>query len=144
MDHDNVIIFWQSPDGKEGWKPVQRDDIPEWLREQEFIDRMIGGEAICNPAIDTTWWKVTVVDRKPVVSELVSAPQKRFGYVHSPGCSCIAFYMPRRILAGDRISTGDLIKADGSLHAPGEPIKCGACGAKIGWDIASGNIVEMS
>lgn len=63
MDHNNVLVFWESPNGRDGWKPVERDAIPEWLRDEGLIDRMIAGEMLRNVSREERWWRVTVVDK---------------------------------------------------------------------------------
>jgi hypothetical protein len=142
QQHDNVLVFWASPNGRDEWKPVPREDIPEWLRDQDLIDRMVAGEMVKNADREERWWKVTVIDRKPV--PVLAKNLKRFGYIHTPGCGMVAFYLSRRPPAGSNLEATDMIKVDGSLHDPRERPKCGVCGLTMGWDLKSVHIVEMS
>lgn len=63
-----MLVFFESPNGRGDWKPVKRDDIPEWLRDERLIDRMVAGEMVYNESKRSNWYRVTVVDRRPAKS----------------------------------------------------------------------------
>ena len=64
------MVFLRSGD-KIDWQPIPRDEIPEWLKDEALIDRMIGGEAIRNTQQDAEtgkmwWYAITAVNLKNV------------------------------------------------------------------------------
>ena len=44
MDIERILVFFVSPDGQNDWKPVARDDLPEWVRNPAVVERMLAGE----------------------------------------------------------------------------------------------------
>ena len=48
MKETELIIF-ESPNGRDQWKPLLPKDVPEWVKDPEIISRMIDGE-ICMDA----------------------------------------------------------------------------------------------
>lgn len=76
-----VLVFFRSRD-KLHWDPVERDDIPEWLRSEEYINRLIAGEAVRNILEDAEnkqmwWWTATAIDPKRVLEATMEKPTKR-------------------------------------------------------------------
>lgn len=64
MDIERVIVFFTSPDGRNDWKPVDRDDLPGWIRNQAVIDRMLAGELARRKADKPRrFFKAVMVDR---------------------------------------------------------------------------------
>ena len=64
MDIEHILVFFASPDGKNDWKPVNRDLLPDWLKKPEIVDRMIAGEQVWNTADKVLlYYKVVEIDR---------------------------------------------------------------------------------
>lgn len=136
MDRQNVIVFFESPNGRDGWKPVERENIPDWLRDETLIDRMVEGEMIYNETKRSNWYRVTVVNREPV-SDLARLPRRNFAYLHKDGCGGPAFYLATRPKLGDPVPrASEVILPNGAHPVPGRPIACGTCGERL-WKISS-------
>lgn len=64
VDTEHVVVFFSSPDGVNLWKPEERENIPDWLRDQDVIERLIAGDKAMNPAEkDPQYWRVVEVER---------------------------------------------------------------------------------
>jgi len=48
MDIDHVFVVFASPNGRDLWKAIERENIPDWLKEQAIIDRLLKGEQVVN------------------------------------------------------------------------------------------------
>jgi len=87
MDIEHLLVFFESPDGRNLWKPVDREQIPDWLRNQVVIDRMIAGE-LARRAEDNPprFFKVVEVDRpRPAGQFKARAAAERAARGESPG-----------------------------------------------------------
>ncbi len=63
MDTERVIVFFESPDGRNLWKAVAREDLPDWIRDQAVIDRLLAGEQARNANEKTErYFKAVAVD----------------------------------------------------------------------------------
>ena len=47
-DIEHILVFFESPNGADNWKPVEREQIPDWLRDPDIVDRMMAGEKVRN------------------------------------------------------------------------------------------------
>lgn len=64
MEIEHVLVVFKSPDGKNLWKPVEREQIPDWLRDPAIFDRLIKGEQVRNTTEKTErYFKVIEIDR---------------------------------------------------------------------------------
>lgn len=131
MTHENVLVFFKSPDGKAGWEPVEHKDLPDWIRTKAIVDRLVDGEQAQNPPIDPEYYRVCVVDRKPVVEEV----KRAYAYIHNRdfgGCGAVAFYLGRRPDPGTPPPRNDeLIYPNGSHPAEAMSLRCGSCGGEM-------------
>jgi len=68
MDLEHVFVVFESPDGKDHWKPVPRENIPDWLRDKTIVDRMLAGEQVRNTADkEIRYYKTVEIERpRPV------------------------------------------------------------------------------
>lgn len=48
MDTEHILVFFSSANGIDNWQPVERENIPDWLRDSDIVDRMIAGERVVN------------------------------------------------------------------------------------------------
>jgi hypothetical protein len=136
MDQEHVLVFFQSPDGREGWKPVERDNIPDWLRDDDIIQRLIDGEMANNATQNSGFWRVTVVHREPV-APLALPMVRNFAYLHREGCGSPAFFLQRRPKPGEPVPPShEIAYADGSHPAPNGQLRCGSCGGAV-WKIGT-------
>lgn len=63
-----VFVAFRSTDAGKSWCPVERDNLPDWLRDAHTIERMLTGVCARNPAEEAkggpeVWWKLTQLDR---------------------------------------------------------------------------------
>lgn len=66
MDVEHIFVVFESPNGKDLWKAVAREDIPDWMRDPAVIDKMLAGEQAAKPNLHDgvdRWYKVVEVDR---------------------------------------------------------------------------------
>lgn len=64
MELEHVVVVFESPDGRNLWKPVEREHIPDWLRSPSIFDRLIAGEQVRNMDEKTErYFKVVEIDR---------------------------------------------------------------------------------
>lgn len=132
MTHDNVLVFFKSPDGKGGWLPVDRDELPDWIKDPAIIDRLMAGEQATNPPAGPEFYRVTVVAREPVPEPV----PRLYGYLHSRevgGCGNMAFFLATKPAPGlPPPNLGDITYADGSHPRAGEmTLRCGSCGGAM-------------
>ena len=50
MDTAHFLVFFRSVNGGDGWEPVEREHIPDWLRDPGIVDRLMAGEQVVNTA----------------------------------------------------------------------------------------------
>lgn len=73
MDLERILVFFESPNGRDLWKAVERENIPDWLRDQSIVDRMIAGEQVVNTADKVpTFWRVVEIDRPRPAGQLAA------------------------------------------------------------------------
>lgn len=64
MDIDHILVFFESPDGRNLWRAVEREKIPDWLREPAIVDRLLKGEQVRNTEEKTErHFKIVEIDR---------------------------------------------------------------------------------
>jgi hypothetical protein len=85
MSHELVLVFFRSSD-KLSWDPVERNDIPEWLRNDSVIERLIAGECIRNVEAEDRkgmmWWTALAIDRKEPDRSALLLPDRLVIPVH--------------------------------------------------------------
>lgn len=83
---ERILVFFVSPDGGD-WKPVDRDDLPEWIRSQAVIDRMLAGElARRKQDKPKRFFKAVMVDRpRPAGQHKFRVAYARAARGESPG-----------------------------------------------------------
>lgn len=87
MDIEHILVFFESPDGRNLWEPVNRENIPDWLRNEAVIERLIAGE-VAQRAEDSParFFKVVEVDRpRPEGQHKARAAAMRAANGESPG-----------------------------------------------------------
>ncbi len=75
-----VLVFFESRDQRE-WTPIDRDELPEWLRDERIWDRLIAGEIVRNTLQDAEqrqmkWYAATSVDRLRVKPTQILLPPR--------------------------------------------------------------------
>lgn len=87
MEVDHILVLFESPDGRNLWKPVPREDIPDWLRTPAIFDRLIAGEQVRNSAEKTErHFRVIEVDRpRPAGQHKARLMSERIAQGLSPG-----------------------------------------------------------
>ena len=45
---DHILVFFESPNGRDLWRALERENIPDWLRDHDIIKRMMDGETVRN------------------------------------------------------------------------------------------------
>jgi hypothetical protein len=66
VEYDRVfVVFENCGDGK-GFQPIGRENIPDWLRDEDVIDRMLGGEIAQLPNDKRIYMAVEVDRPRPV------------------------------------------------------------------------------
>lgn len=43
------LMIYRSPTGRDNWQPVLPDDVPEWVKDQDILGRLVAGEIACDP-----------------------------------------------------------------------------------------------
>lgn len=62
MDTEHILVFFRYEQGK--WTPVERENIPDWLRDQDVVEKLIAGEKAINTADkDPMYWCAIQVER---------------------------------------------------------------------------------
>ena len=79
MTEELVLVFFKSSN-KLDWTPVDRDEIPEWLRDEALIDKMIKGECVRNIEAEERkgmmWWTAMAIDRKQPLKSAILLPER--------------------------------------------------------------------
>ena len=75
-----VLVFFESND-KLNWTPMDRDTIPEWLRNEAIWDRLVAGDAVRNIYQDAEqkgmkWYTATAVNRMNVPKSPIILPPR--------------------------------------------------------------------
>ena len=63
------FIIFESPNGRDGWKPILPVDVPEWIKPAHVMGRLANGDMVTDPKLTTNWYRA-----QRVLSE---AEQKR-------------------------------------------------------------------
>jgi len=76
-----VLVFFVSSD-KINWTPLERDDIPTWLKDETLIERMMAGECVRNIEQEERqgmkWYSCSSVDRINVKPSVIMLPPRMF------------------------------------------------------------------
>jgi len=48
VETEHILVFFESITGIDGWQPIERENIPDWLRDQGVIEHLIDGEKAIN------------------------------------------------------------------------------------------------
>ena len=71
-----VVVFFSSKDGAKGpWTPMDRDLLPEWLKDESIIERMLAGEATTNTDDSPTWYSAIAIKRMPEPERRIVLPE---------------------------------------------------------------------
>ena len=66
-----VLVVFESPNGRDNWKPLMAADVPEWVRHPDVMGRLVAGEQCMDAAQGdkgSKWYRA---------SRVVSAEQQR-------------------------------------------------------------------
>lgn len=87
MELEHIVVVFESPDGRNLWKPVEREQIPDWLRDQDIFDRLLQGEIVRNTAEkEVRFFKVIEVERpRPAGYRDAKKREEAFARAMSPG-----------------------------------------------------------
>lgn len=87
MEIEHILVVFESPDGENLWKPVDRELIPDWLRTPEIFDRMLAGEKVINTEErEHRYFTVMEVDRpRPAGTRAARAVHAALAEGRSPG-----------------------------------------------------------
>ena len=87
MEIDHILVFFESPDGRNLWRAVERENIPDWLRDPAIVNRMLIGEQVRNTDEKTErHFKIVEVDRpRPAGQHKAMMAQERLARGESPG-----------------------------------------------------------
>ena len=79
MEIGHILVFFESPDGVT-WTPVDREQIPDWLRDPAIVERLMAGEKVRNTEENKErYFLVKEVDRpRPDGQHKMMAAQQRF------------------------------------------------------------------
>ncbi|MDA8260571.1 MAG: hypothetical protein M0Z99_33890 [Betaproteobacteria bacterium] len=73
MELEHILVFFESQDGVRDWKPVDREQIPDWVRTPEIIDRLIAGEKVRNTAERVhRYFRAVEIDRPRPAGQLAA------------------------------------------------------------------------
>lgn len=79
-ERELVLVFFESRD-RQTWTPIERDEIPEWLRDEKIWERLIAGDAVRNIHEDAEkkgmhWYSATTVDRMNIKPSAILLPPR--------------------------------------------------------------------
>ncbi len=73
MELEHVLVVFESADGINDWKPVDREQIPDWMRSPEVFDRLLAGEQVQNTAERVTrFFRAVEIDRPRPAGQLAA------------------------------------------------------------------------
>lgn len=73
MELEHVLVVFESPDGINNWKPVDREQIPDWMRSPDVFDRLLAGDKVQNTADKTTrFFRAVEIDRPRPAGQLAA------------------------------------------------------------------------
>ena len=74
-----VLVFFVSND-KLSWTPIAREDIPEWLKDEALIDRLVAGDCVRNIEAENRqgmlWWTATAIHRGSIKPSSILIPPR--------------------------------------------------------------------
>lgn len=47
------LIIYTSPNGRDGWLPIDPHKVPEWLKRPDIVGRLVAGEMCMDPKSST-------------------------------------------------------------------------------------------
>lgn len=65
VETEHILVFFESATGVDGWNPIERENIPDWLRDSDVIERLIAGEKAINPADKTPKYYCAIQVERP-------------------------------------------------------------------------------
>lgn len=76
--HELVLVFFRSQN-KLDWSPVERDDIPEWMRDEALIEKLLQGNCVRNIEAENrtgmVWYTAMAIDRKEPLKGSMILPE---------------------------------------------------------------------
>ena len=77
--HELVLVFFSSND-KLSWFPIEREDIPEWLRDEAIIDQLLKGDCVRNIEAEARsgmrWFTATAIHRGSIKPSSILIPPR--------------------------------------------------------------------
>ena len=66
MDKTEPMIIYKSKNGRDHWKPVMPEDVPNWVIEPRILGRLVAGEICMDPQRNdgNTWWKAVKINAR--------------------------------------------------------------------------------
>ena len=77
--NEAVLVFFTSRN-KLDWAPVEREALPDWIRDREIIDRLIKGETVRNVTAEEgtgmRFYTAMVIDRNKPMESAINLPER--------------------------------------------------------------------
>lgn len=59
-----LLVVLKSPNGRDQWEPVKKEDVPAWITEK-VMGRLVAGEMACDPTEEpqgSDWYRCRRID----------------------------------------------------------------------------------
>lgn len=75
MSQANLIIF-ESPNGRDNWKPLPPDQVPEWVKNPDILGQLVAGEICMDAAIGdkgSPWYRAEMAPTEQQIEKSFDA-----------------------------------------------------------------------
>ena len=45
------MVVWKSPNGRDQWEPVKPADVPDWVKAEDVMGRLVNGDMCVDPTL---------------------------------------------------------------------------------------------
>ena len=75
----SFLVIFKSANGRDGWKPVKPEDVPDWVKDPDNVSRLVDGEACMDPTSEsgTDWFMALPLPEQADIDAWVAAKEKR-------------------------------------------------------------------
>jgi len=76
---EGMFVIFRSENGRDGWKPVKPEDVPDWVKDPDNMAHMVDGEACMDPTQDsgTDWFMALPLPPQADIDAWAAAQAKR-------------------------------------------------------------------
>ncbi len=74
---ETILVIYESPNGRDNWRPLQANEVPQWVLHPDVMGHLVAGEMCSDPTRGekgSNWYRA---ERTPEDAAMVRRAQQR-------------------------------------------------------------------